>query len=125
MSYIRAGHPLRYFKGESELYVFPDNDGFIEDYESEYNDNASFAELLLNISRRTFKVDNIMDEEQERYINKLADVLAKKLNLERKTDKEFWEEVTKPICHECFKFAKIKHGIFHYCSEECIKKHEE
>lgn len=77
MSFIRCGHDLRDFEGESELYVFHYEDGFgntwIEDYDATYEDNASFAQLLLNISRR------VIDDKD--YIEKLKTILSKKLNV--------------------------------------------
>jgi len=33
MSYIRAGWPMKYVKGISKDYVFPDTSGYIEDYD--------------------------------------------------------------------------------------------
>ena len=72
MSYIRAGHDLYDFEGESNLYVFSDKD-YIEDYDSDYNDNASFAQLIINIMRR--EIDD------EAYIQKMIKVLSEKLNV--------------------------------------------
>ena len=107
MSYIRSGGPLFYFEGESKLYVFPSASkkgkkmiGYIEDYDTEYNDNASFAELIVNI---VFRQTN-----DEKYAWKIAGVLAKKLNIKRRkhplTDRE-WEKEWKKL------LSKDKDGI--------------
>jgi len=84
MSYIRAGHELRDFEGESTSYVFPSGDSrerdkiFVEDYDDTYEDNPSFAQLIINIIRRFFKEEGFEDEE---YIEKIKKVLSKKLNV--------------------------------------------
>lgn len=84
MSYMRAGWPLTYFEGESKLYVFSsvkdgypkDKTTFVEDYDSEYKDNASLAELLIEFIERATG-----DKE---YAWKMAGVLAKKLKIKRR-----------------------------------------
>ena len=73
MSYIRCGHELEDFEGESYLYIYLDGDK-INDYHSGYSDNASFAQLCLNM----FKIE-IKDKE---YIEKIKRALAKKLDVE-------------------------------------------
>lgn len=84
MSYIRAGHDLRDFKGESNIYVFPSqesekNEAFVEDYDVEYVNNASLAQLLINMMRRLFNEEGFTDE---KYIQKMIGVLSKKLDVE-------------------------------------------
>ena len=80
MSYIRAGHDLHWFKGVSTEYVFDAVDGGVEDYDSEYNDNASFCELIglivLKLSR------------DKQYADKIVRVLAKKLGIEHELRKK-------------------------------------
>ena len=76
MSYIRAGHPLKYFEGTSNLYVFADVENYVEDYDTKYEDNASLAELLVRfVELATGDYD---------YAWKIAGVLAEKLNVQRR-----------------------------------------
>ena len=107
MSYIRSGGPLIYFEGESKLYVFPSASkkgkkmmGYIEDYDTEYNDNASFAELIVNIIFR--------ETNDKEYAWKIAGVLADKLKIKLRehplTDKG-WEKEWKKL------LKKDKDGI--------------
>jgi hypothetical protein len=88
MSYIRAGHELEDFEGESELYVFwcsgYDSPDFVEDYDADYEDNASLAQLLLNFIKRSLRHDGLVDE---RYVAKMRGVLAKKLNVKERVTK--------------------------------------
>lgn len=70
------GHPLDYFKGISSSYVFPTSGNTIEDYGDTYDDDANFADLILNIIQREVKDDA--------FTWKIASILAKKLNI---TDK--------------------------------------
>ena len=73
MSYMRCGHELKDFEGESNLYVYS-NGTEIVDYGAEYSCNASFAQLCINMFKREIK-----DKE---YIEKIKRVLAKKLDVE-------------------------------------------
>ena len=77
MSYIRYGHDLEHFEGESELYVVSDDD-YIVDYNATYEDNASFAQLCFNMFRRQIKDD--------KYLNKIKHILADKLNVKVRQD---------------------------------------
>ena len=87
MSYLRSGHPLKHFEGNSESYVFTscgftneqtgeDHPPYIEDYDDKYKDNATFAQLIINIAQREL--------DDEKFVWKLAGVLAKKLNIKRR-----------------------------------------
>lgn len=76
MSYIRMGHPLRYFKGNSKEYVYPSTDGYVEDYYSDYNDDASFCELIEEFVDRATR--------DKKYSLKIMKILAKKLKIEHK-----------------------------------------
>ena len=84
MSYIRSGHELRDFEGVSTSYVFPSGDiqegdkVFVEDYDDTYEDNPTFAQLIINMIRRLFKEEGFEDEE---YVEKIKKVLSKKLNV--------------------------------------------
>ena len=86
MSYIRAGHDLYDFEGESESYVFEscgvskDSPTFVEDYGDDYKDNASLAQLLINFMRRV--------TDDEKYITKMIGVLAEKLDVKIREEKE-------------------------------------
>jgi len=84
MSYIRAGHELYDFEGESESYVFEsgstDSPTFVEDYGDKYEDNATLAQLLINIMRRV--------TDDEKYIQKMIGVLAKKLDVKIREEKK-------------------------------------
>jgi len=74
MSFIRMGYPLNYFEGESKSYVFPSSykgKDYVEDYEDKYDDNATFAELLV-----TFVYRETKDKE---YAWKIAGILEKKI----------------------------------------------
>ena len=88
MSYIRAGHELRYFEGESNSYVFlagAENveDYYVEDYDDNYEDDTTFAELLLRfIGRAT-------EWRDEKYLYKIAGVLEKKLGVKRRPKEQF------------------------------------
>ncbi len=73
MSYIRPGHNLKDFKGESNLYVFYSSGDYVEDYDNDYSDNASFAQLIINIFRREIK--------DKDYIEKIKGILADKLSI--------------------------------------------
>ena len=72
MSYIRAGHELRDFEGESELYVFSNGNNIV-DYGADYRCNASFAQLCVNMFRHSIDDDD--------YIEKIKVVLGKKLGV--------------------------------------------
>ena len=98
MSFIRPGHPLDYFKGESHSYVFPTSYKknqrtikYIEDYGDEYRDNATFAELLTRFV--------LFETKDKKYAWKIAKVLAKKLNVKLRphklTTKEYLREKNK------------------------------
>jgi len=84
MSYIRAGHELRDFEGVSTSYVFPSGNSrerdkvFVENYDDTYEDNPTFAQLIINMMRRLFKEEGFEDEE---YIEKVKKVLSEKLNV--------------------------------------------
>ena len=82
MSYIRPGHELDDFIGESDLYVFPSGEGKqvnVEDYDSDYSDSASLAQLIINMMRRLFVKEGFEDEV---YIQKMIGVLSEKLKVE-------------------------------------------
>lgn len=93
MSFQRLGHPLEYFKGKSESYVYLRYDNKIYDYGDTYDDNASFAELLVHMVE--------WQTRDQEYAWKIAGVLAKKLNIKRRphklTDKEYDNEQKKLI----------------------------
>lgn len=76
MSYIRIGHPLKYFKGNSKDYVYPSTDGYVEDYNSDYEDNVTFCEL---IEKFVFRSTG-----DKSYSLKIMKILAKKLKIENK-----------------------------------------
>lgn len=76
MSYIRAGHPLRYFKGDSKNYVYPSTGGYVEDYNSDYENNATFCELIEKFVYRATC--------DKKYSLKIMKILAKKLKIESK-----------------------------------------
>lgn len=76
MSYIRAGHELNDFEGDSDLYVFYSVGDYVEDYDADYSDNASLAQLIINIFRR--EIDD------EKYISKMKKVLEEKLDVKSK-----------------------------------------
>ena len=79
MSYLRAGYPLKYVEGESEDYVFPHSDGYIEDYGKITNEGI--VELLF----RYWKTEDTMFKEH------LLKRLAEKLNVKLR-DKPLTEE---------------------------------
>lgn len=80
MSYIRHGTPLRYFKGRSEAYVFYSVGGFVEDYNDEFEDTLTFADLLLGM---------LLDETKDKkWVDKISKILAKKLNITDKLRKK-------------------------------------
>lgn len=71
MSYIRASWPMKYVKGISKDYVFPDESGYIEDYDR-ITDNG-----LVELIYIYWRTD---DEPFKQYIMKrLADRLGVKL----------------------------------------------
>lgn len=77
MSYMRPGHPLKYFKsGTTDSYVYPSSikDVGVEDYSDSYEDNKSFCELIGNFVRRSTG-----DEE---FAWKIVQILAEKLGIE-------------------------------------------
>ncbi len=76
MSYLRSGHPLIYFEGFSKAYVFHScgesgAEDFVEDYDNKYEDNATFAELLVNFI--------LKETNDKKYAWKIAGILEKKL----------------------------------------------
>jgi hypothetical protein len=71
MSFMRPGHPLRYFMGLSKSYVWSDYDHIIEDYSDDYKNNMSFVELVGRFAKRS--------TEDEQYSIKIMQVLAAKL----------------------------------------------
>jgi hypothetical protein len=74
MSYMRYNHPLRWFKGNSESYVFPtSSNGSIEDYRDGYENNCSFVELIGRIT--------LHETNDATYADKIVRILAKKLNI--------------------------------------------
>lgn len=83
MSFMRCGYPLRYFrKGETEFYVFPSEfkgKEYIEDYDSDYKDDKSFAELIGNFVKSATG--------NEEYAFKIVKLLAKKLGIENELRK--------------------------------------
>ena len=83
MSYIRAGHELMDFEGESECYVYSDGTEVV-DYGETYEDNASLAQLIINMFRRTLRADGITDEE---WIDKIKEALSKKLYVKVKDER--------------------------------------
>lgn len=84
MSFMRCGSPLRYFKtGETEYYVFPGEykgKEYIEDYDSDYKDDKSFAELIGNFVKSATG--------NEEYAFKIVKVLAKKFCIEKELRKK-------------------------------------
>lgn len=75
MSYMRIGHPLKYFKGESKAYVYPSAEGYVEDYNSDYKDNATFCELIEEFVYRATG--------DKKYSLRIMKILAKKLDVEK------------------------------------------
>jgi len=92
MSYIRIGHPLQYFEGNSTEYVYPEDGGRTQDYGSDYDDNATLAELLVNFIHRA--------TDDKAYAWKMAGILAEKLNVKRRKHLLSTEEY--------FKLSKIE-----------------
>ncbi len=91
MSYIRMNNLLRYFEGFSEAYVFPScgesgKEDYIEDYDDKYEDNATFADLLVRFV--------YLETKDKDYAWKIAGILENKLpGIKRRpkplTDKQF------------------------------------
>ena len=72
MSYLRMGHPLTWFKGDSNAYVFLSDVG-IEDYDNTYENLPTLIELLGVIVTR--------ETGDEGFAEKLIRVLASKLGV--------------------------------------------
>ena len=115
MSYMRMNYPLRYFKGNSKSYVFHCSHhkrkkyDFVEDYNDQYKDNASFCELIGNIVMR--------ETSDEKYSEKIIKILAKKLRVEYKLRKipltydQWWKLANKNLekfKQECKSKPKLK-----------------
>lgn len=95
------GWPLRYFKGETQSYVFSDGE-HIHDYEDVYSDNDSFCELMA-----TFVKDATGSEE---YAEKMLRVLANKLGIENhllKTPRT-WDKCEQLMHVKCDKLARSR-----------------
>lgn len=72
MSYLRMGHPLTWFDGDSNAYVFL-GEGGIEDYDNNYEDLPTLIELIgVIISRET---------EDDGFAEKVVRMLAYKLGV--------------------------------------------
>ena len=82
MSYIRAGWPMRYVKGDSRDYVFSDGEE-ITDYGGLTNEG--FVEIFA----RHF---NVKDKELRDYMLK---TLAKKLNVKLRDKPLSWSQILK------------------------------
>lgn len=88
MSYIRNGHPLFWFKGESHSYVYLSDAGIV-DYDDEYEDVPTFVELIGNIVGR--------ETGDPEFANKIVRTLAVRLNIADQlrpkmlTDQEYLE----------------------------------
>jgi len=89
MSYIRAGSPLKYVKGESEDYIWPYDNDYIEDY-GKISDKG-FIELLF----RYWKPDD--KRFKEHFIKRLAERLNVKLRKKPLTDDEEMELIWKSL----------------------------
>lgn len=96
---MRTGWPLKYFKGETQNYVFPysykNKKGEtiieVEDYGDQYEDNASFIELIGKII--------IRETGDKEYGIKIMKILAKKLKVPMRkkplTTEQIFDEMEK------------------------------
>jgi hypothetical protein len=72
VSYIRNGHPLTWFKGNSHSYVYLSDAGIV-DYDDEYEDLPTFIELIGNIVGR--------ETDDPEFANKIVRTLAVRLKV--------------------------------------------
>jgi hypothetical protein len=117
MSYIRAGWPMKYVKGISKDYVFPDTSGYIEDYDRITDDGL--VELIclywrtddelfknhvmkrladrLGVKLRKKPLD---DEKVMEYFNKQSNLLHVKINYKNKKPTIYLIDKLKKIQNE-------------------------
>lgn len=63
MSYMRCPHPLRWFEGETDAYIWPDINGRIHDYgDLEAMADPSFCELVGRFAERTVREHGTYDD---------------------------------------------------------------
>ena len=132
MSYIRAGHPLKYVKGNSEDYIYETehkNKIFIEDYSG--ISDSGLVELCCKA------IDKGYGEREKCFKRYLKRKLAERLKVElRKTpltdkeiDKYFWKTIRetkgrreKVICQICKKKFKTKKSLDKHLNKITIEK---
>jgi len=73
MSYLRMGHPLTWFKGNSDAYIFLSDVG-IQDYDATYEDLPTLIELIGVITAR--------ETGDDFFAEKLVRLLAVKLGVQ-------------------------------------------
>ena len=94
---MRAGHPLKFFDGVSDEYVFVSSDSegkpYVVDYDSKYSDNTQLIELIGHIIYQEIGDDA--------FAWKIVRILAKRLKVEDKlrerdlTTEEYIKEFNK------------------------------
>ena len=134
MSYIRAGHPLKYVKGNSEDYIYEvavkkGHRPFIQDYGNITNE--TIVELCCTA------IDKAYGEREKCFKRYLMQKLAERLKVELRktplTDKElekyFWKTVRgtkgrreKVICKICKKKFKTKKSLDKHLNKITIEK---
>lgn len=65
VSYMRIGHSLRWFEGETDAYIYPEMDGRIQDYgDLEAMADPSFCELVGRFAGRTVREHGAYDDDR-------------------------------------------------------------
>jgi hypothetical protein len=82
MSYSRVSSSPTYFKVNSMMpYVFASYDGYIEDYDFDYNQDPSVTcELIMRIIER--ETTRILEQKDVVFLEKIQSFLAEKFDLE-------------------------------------------